>query len=788
MNPLPYWAIVKDEFRAVTASRVLYVLLALITVLLLLVAPLHIRESADWEVSELSVGPVATEMAKELYEKNAQNDPVVTRIWDRLTPQTREEISKRVQSVEPTPGDVSQDDEEDDRPGRRRGRGQLGSSLIADLNTIMQQDDFYDPAIWKSRVLDSETQGLIDEGPTKLSKPLQNRLNRILIKASLQTMPAPQKASAKIYYGPFHASIVPPDLGRATILLALKSTLSLILDKFVMSLGLLIAIIVTAGMIPEMFDPGSLNLLLSKPISRFGLLISKFVGGTAFVALCSIYLFVGLWLWMGLALGSWNASVLWSIPLYLLSFAIYFSVSVFAGLVYRSAIVAVVVTGVFWAFCYAVGSVYGFINARVQNDDLAGAIKISNGVVAVNKFHQLVAINPVTNAWEPQSKSPGLEQGQEIGLGVMMYTAEIPVFPVVHPVVDNNDHSVLFLTFHPMAIGQYRSPELVVYDPEKRTTSQWKSTNAISLLNSKHGPILVSNSGKLQRIDVGQLVSIENANSLQSSPIPDAALKSIGPSLPQFLSEPSQIAIDPKSEQIVSFSDRRLSVHRLEGEQYVTKQRVEIDNASETSRMSSIVGTTKNFAVVAFGNARVVLVDTTTMNVVNAYQPESKDPPLAVAANPEQDLFYVLFRNGRVWMLDSKTPSEMTLASLPHQGDISGISFDDQNRLTLNHTVDQVTTIEPQAGNETTRISSPILTTLYRYIIKPIYLICPKPSEFYKLVNFLSQDSNDDPARSGVDLRESDPTPNPWSPLWSGIVFMVAMLATSGIHFVRSDC
>ena len=45
-----YLAIIKDSFRAAMASRVLYVLLALITLLLVALAPFHFVESLDWKL------------------------------------------------------------------------------------------------------------------------------------------------------------------------------------------------------------------------------------------------------------------------------------------------------------------------------------------------------------------------------------------------------------------------------------------------------------------------------------------------------------------------------------------------------------------------------------------------------------------------------------------------------------------------------------------------------------------------------------------------------------------
>ena len=43
----------------------------------------------------------------------------------------------------------------------------------------------------------------------------------------------------------------------------------------------------------------------------------------------------GTWLWLGLALEIWDRAFLYSIPLYILVFAVYYSVSVFVGILYR---------------------------------------------------------------------------------------------------------------------------------------------------------------------------------------------------------------------------------------------------------------------------------------------------------------------------------------------------------------------------------------------------------------------------------------------------------------------
>jgi ABC-type transport system involved in multi-copper enzyme maturation permease subunit len=75
----------------------------------------------------------------------------------------------------------------------------------------------------------------------------------------------------------------------------MQSALPWLIDKGLLAIGLFIAILVTAPTIPQMFETGSLHLLLSKPISRSLLFLAKFVGGCAFVVICATYLSAGDW-------------------------------------------------------------------------------------------------------------------------------------------------------------------------------------------------------------------------------------------------------------------------------------------------------------------------------------------------------------------------------------------------------------------------------------------------------------------------------------------------------------
>ena len=83
----PYLAIIKDSFREALASRILYILLGLITVLLLLAAPLTYRlelttglrerDSSEWP-----------DLIDKLKQAESETKPSPTRrIWKLFTPE-----------------------------------------------------------------------------------------------------------------------------------------------------------------------------------------------------------------------------------------------------------------------------------------------------------------------------------------------------------------------------------------------------------------------------------------------------------------------------------------------------------------------------------------------------------------------------------------------------------------------------------------------------------------------------------------------------------------------------
>jgi hypothetical protein len=265
-----------------------------------------------------------------------------------------------------------------------------------------------------------------------------------------------------------------------------------------------------------------------------------------------------------------------------------------------------------------------------------------------------------------------------------------------------------------------------------------------------------------------------------------SALTPLGPDQPRYLSDPSMAVVNRTNDEIVTLINQEIMVFAPGADQYRLDRQARIPAASDSKQMSAVMAAGREYILVAFGNAQVSLVDSMSLEVIANFRPESGDPPTQVVFDESTGHFMVLYRNGRLWELDPSDAKEMRLANVGHQGSISGFTIGPDGRHSICHSLDQVSFSKPSA-QPTFVPKSTFITNLFRYVVNPIYLICPKPSEFYHLVTHLATNNNTSEADS-VDFRDSDPVRNPWSPLWSGLRFMACMLFISCVYFSRTDC
>jgi ABC-type transport system involved in multi-copper enzyme maturation permease subunit len=153
-----------------------------------------------------------------------------------------------------------------------------------------------------------------------------------------------------IFFGALPLSRTPQQFGPVVLVVQ---------DVMVNTIGaavtLLVAVILTAFFIPNMLRKGSLDLIIAKPLSRWQLLLYKYIGGLTFMLLVSACTVGGVWLVTALRTGDWNPAFLLGIPVLTFTFAALYAVSTLTAVLTRSAVAAIIVTAVFMFLMWGVG-------------------------------------------------------------------------------------------------------------------------------------------------------------------------------------------------------------------------------------------------------------------------------------------------------------------------------------------------------------------------------------------------------------------------------------------------
>ncbi len=135
------------------------------------------------------------------------------------------------------------------------------------------------------------------------------------------------------------------------------------------TLGLLLALVWTAGFVPSFLEPAAASVMLAKPVGRSQLLLGKYLGVLVFVAF-QVMLFVVLtWLALGMRTRVWDTAYFWCIPLLLIQFAIFYSFSVLVAVITRGTAACVLGAVLFWLLAWGIN--YAKVTARAAPDPQA---------------------------------------------------------------------------------------------------------------------------------------------------------------------------------------------------------------------------------------------------------------------------------------------------------------------------------------------------------------------------------------------------------------------------------
>jgi len=113
---------------------------------------------------------------------------------------------------------------------------------------------------------------------------------------------------------------------------------------FLYTWGVFLSVFASAGLIPSVLEPGRIELLLSKPVSRTHILLGRYLGNVLVVSSNFIYLVLGVWTILGVKTGIWSPVFLVSIATTAFIFATLLTVVVLIGVLFESAALAIMVT------------------------------------------------------------------------------------------------------------------------------------------------------------------------------------------------------------------------------------------------------------------------------------------------------------------------------------------------------------------------------------------------------------------------------------------------------------
>ena len=768
-----YLAVVKDSFREAFASKILWVLIILITLFLLLLAGFSVNPALRTSFENRDVIDMEA-LATRLRDADADSPP--GRIRERLGSELKTELS----GFQP-------------ETAERRAKFELFGKIQDELDDELEEPDFASEINVADDQLTEEALGLAGQGD-QLKGQQQLRLNRLVLEAALpdDIRPSPSEVVSLSYMG--FALFANENFSHDELELGINGLLQAFIFLFVSVIGTLIAIVVTAPIVPRMFEGGAIDLLLSKPVSRSLLFLSKFFGGCAFTLVNAAVLIVGMWLIIGLRLGIWSNGLLLSIPVYLFLFVLYYSVSAATGVLYRGPIISVVMVFVFWFLCFVVGTAKDLIEGlEVRPSTVYSIIATDEGPLAVNMMGQVHTWSESPGSWEPVfSETEEQRQGMPgfARVGLRMQAG----FPFVGAQYDQQNKRLVVLTRNIAFPMPGNGPSRLFVgqsdDDWARRGGTSGSAPPRSLLLSPQDNILAVAATGIQ-VFVGDPERTATSRKWMGL---DFTLGQAGgqfveatPAEMTRWQSPLDATIDSTTGNVIVFSAGELIVLKpgtADGKTTYTPGPTRDLETEEAALITAAGGR----LLVALADGDYRLFDSATLEPTGTKMPRGPKKPRQAVASPDGRFLAVVSHTSEAWLID--TTSGQALDDSAISGDIHAMAFDGQNQLLVGDVFMRVTSYSLPDFKHV-KSYDPALSTLqavYRYGVSPIYTVFPKPGELNVVIAQLFEDS-DTVTVSGndEDLQADQFELDIQTPLISNGAFLLVMLALTCFYISRKD-
>jgi ABC-type transport system involved in multi-copper enzyme maturation permease subunit len=793
----PYIGILIDSFWEALSSKVLWALLAASTVILVALAPFGLTVERSFKFANFEIN--AAEKQR-LFEKLArglddQGPKAVQTIARRLDEKLQQRIRQRVD--DPKSGDI----------GTRE--------LVNELNRLLTDRNLYVAEAFTSTAQIDRYKPMIEQLPNEISDAELEELNRRLLYSAFSSeLNNSRGEQIWLSYAGFQITGVIP-LSRKQI----RQFFEPLVLAFLMKVGLgilvvFIAIIMTSWIIPDTFRSGALHLMLSKPISRTWLFLSKFFGGCIFISLNLIYVIIGLYLIAGLRFEIWNNGMLACIPLLLFGFVILYSVSALAGLIWGNAIVCIVACMIFWGLCFALGVAYEAMSEPVErNQQISRIAEIKDYLLTVNEVGQLSVWNPTHTIWQPATD-------MRIGFGGTALT--------FGPIYDSLGNQIIAKSFRqqgpfdPLGNSDSRSLSLIqLEEPAEESQSQKSLNSSVDLAKlrtsgywpAENGPDIPAQVSNILSVDdlviavcrsglyLLDLSQFDSANKNRLAGAVNQLQKWFGTKIttgekdgPFRLVSSDEFVVTNNTftsatrtgKGLIAHTSGKITLLKWNEDKFTPIAAVNLEGEGTEP---AIVAADDTFCVVARADSPILVFD-------QQLQPLG-EIPLARGDSPKswswipgtQHQLSLVTHAGNVLRVDCQ---QLTTERIPfkNSGRITAIHWRNASQVYLGIQPNMVELVDLEQ-RQTLQQFSPQMQRyekVYNWLVKPLYQLNPKPGALDDtMLYLLTGKANVEERLIAVKLDNAKIKLNIWQPILSNLAFVVVMLTISCIYVSRKE-
>jgi len=780
------FAILIDSFREAAASRILLIALMAIVVVLLALSPLGLTTSVSTQLRPYEL--IDTErFLRSLVEGKSTADTPAGHMWTLLSDEQKTRVKEWLKPEEATAQPSP------DRPGPPR-RGRIQSKVLDVINEQLKKPEFYRAEKWASVKMDDELRAADD--PSLDVTTLASRNLKRLARAFPQSMDVRDELSVSLSYGtmilfgPLQGA--PKQTGQL-----IDETIIVVLSVFLGFFGVFSSLLVTASIIPRTFEPGEISLLLSKPIRRSVLFVTKFLGGCAFTLLCATVLVTGIWLLLWTRFDLWRPELLLCIPLYVFLFAVYFSVSALAGAIWKNPTVSLILVVVFWIVVTTTGAIHGFVtNGYFQTQQIVEATAAGKEVFIVDGAKKI-------RRWDAESADWVTVCDDGRGNSLLRLLQQLQFKGIRPRIVTNLDGArIVGVQSETSRFGDAAPATLFSGDQDNNYIREVESTTpepVFAVFLNRDGQMILPGTRSVYQF-VGLSDQVKKTQAflnrmpfgLFSSP-PSRAFEILTSKEMKPLRGDAAVAFNLADDGLVYWNNGTLLVlNRLPEGKYEEGASRIFENSQ-----AAVVASGGAFALCAFADGTILAVDRTNLETIAETNLPDDDKPKFAEFAADGSWGVVLTHAGNVITFDGQRKTFVPW--IPQEnGSVSAVRFDPSGQLMVANgrrtlSVYQLSSTVPvQAFKGQTAWPYDV----FDYIVQPLYTVLPKPAEVNNMVRYLVtgetseviSGTQDAPATGQTeDLSQQRVNFDLWKSFWSNLGFIGVMLMIGCIYLISRD-